>query len=104
MRPPFSDFREFSVQKVPLFSNIKDMRNIPSETPFSVNFRTLMRTINLTECGDRGLSRSSLTSTKSRCRKGSEVALNYLKTFSLSPTWGRGCKHFPGRREENIFL
>ena len=56
MRPPFSDFREFYVQKIPLFSNIMDMRNIPSKTPFSANFRMLMRTIYLTECGDRAYS------------------------------------------------
>ena len=45
MRPPSSDFHNFSVKMAHFLSKFADMRILPSKTPFSVIFRTLMRTL-----------------------------------------------------------
>ena len=54
MKPPSSDFHEFSVKKDPFLSKIADMLISYSKTPFSAIFGTLMRTTYSTKCRYRG--------------------------------------------------
>ena len=51
MRPPSSDFHKFSVKIDPFLSKFADMRILPSKTPFSVIFGTLMRTLTTPSAG-----------------------------------------------------
>ena len=51
MRPPSSDFHKFSLKIDPFLSKFADMRILPSKTPFSVIFGTLMRTLTTPSAG-----------------------------------------------------